>query len=273
MKTPGLHRSAHGCSRSTACGTLQTSLCVGFRRASCCGDRVRRCPVASPTVAAFASLRLPCAARLEGAPHNSLRSLRSLRSDRMRQVSPRSSLRSPPSRLRCSAPHTAPPPGTACRSGTGVAFGGTPPLLPAKGRSGGARRAWEAPRSAGLLAARTQCAHRQLTRGRLFERSERSERSEFDRGPEARAPQGRWRYAPPAEVAPSPQGPHAFAAPLTAKTNGRGSTLSAPAARTPRRSGCRGRRPAALLPGARSRGAAAGRAAAGRPSPPATRRW
>ena len=211
---------------STAFGTLRTSLCVGFRRASCCGDRGRRCPVASPTVAVGAARRLPCAARLEGVPHNSLRSLRSLRSDRMRQVSPRSSLRSPPSRLAlqaapgqearpfarhkrstgpfvsvltCSTPHTAPPPGTACRSGTRVAFEGAPPPLPAKGCPGGARRACEAPRSAGFMA-RERSEPRGLTWRILSERSERSERSELCAGPGTRAPQGSLSAAKAASV-------------------------------------------------------------------------
>jgi hypothetical protein len=112
---------------ASAVGPLRTFAAVCFLRATICADRVRRCPAVVLDGAVSAALRLPCAARLEGVPHNSLRSLRSLRSNRMRQVSSRSSLRSPPSRLRCSAPHTARPPGTACRSGTWVACEGPPP--------------------------------------------------------------------------------------------------------------------------------------------------
>ena len=184
---------------AAAVGTLRTFASGCLRRSTACGDRVRRCPVASPTVAVGAARRLPCAARLEGVPHNSLRSLRSLRSDTMRQVSPRSSLRSPPSRLRCSAPHTAPPPGTACRSGTKVAFEGAPPPVPAKGCPGGARRACEAPRSAGFMA-RERSEPRELTWRILSERSERSERSELCAGPWTRAPQGSLSAAKAASV-------------------------------------------------------------------------
>ncbi len=183
-----------------ACGPLGTLVAVRFPRSATRAGRVRRCPAASPTVAAFASLRLPCAARLEGVPHNSLRSLRSLRSDRMRQVSSRSALRAPPSRLRCSAPHTATPPGTACRSSHGGGARRVPALVPAKGCPGGARRACEALRSAGFMA-RARSAPRGHFWRILSERSERSERSELCAGPWTRAPQGSRRAAPTASVA------------------------------------------------------------------------
>ncbi len=205
----------------TAYGPERTLLCVCFRRARGCGGRGRRCPAAPPTVAAFASLRLPCAARLEGVPHNSLRSLRSLRSDRMRQVSSRSALRAPPSRLRCSAPHTATPPGTACRSSTSVALVGMPLRVPAKGCPGGARRACEAPRSAGFMA-RERSEPRELTWRILFERSERSERSELCAGPWTRAPQGSRRAAPTASVARRAPPGQPFAATVSCmRTNAR----------------------------------------------------
>ena len=48
-------------------------------------DRGRRHPLAAPTSAVLASLRLPCGARTLGPRHNSLRSLRSLRSDKCRE--------------------------------------------------------------------------------------------------------------------------------------------------------------------------------------------
>ena len=151
--------------------------------------RGRRCPAWALDGAACAALRLPCAARLEGVPHNSLRSLRSLRSNRMRQVRLRSSLRSPPSRLRCSAPHAAPPPGTACREFTRCALSNKPPTLKAKGCPGGARRAYEAPRSAGAMARERSEPRKHFWRI-LSERSERSERSELCAGPGPRAPEG-----------------------------------------------------------------------------------
>ena len=144
--------------------------------------RARRCPAVALDGAACAALRLPCAARLEGVPHNSLRSLRSLRSNRMRQVRLRSSLRSPPSRLCCSAPHTAPPPGTACREFPRCALSHKPPTPEAKGCPGGAGRAYEAPRSAGAMAREHSEPRKHFWRI-LFERSERSERSELCAGP------------------------------------------------------------------------------------------
>ena len=136
--------------------------------------RGRRCPSVALDGAACAALRLPCAARLEGVPHNSLRSLRSLRSDRMRQVSLRSSLRSPPSRLRCSAPQTAPPPATASREFQRCALSNMTPTLQAKGCPGGAGRAYEAPRSAGAMARERSEPRKHFWRI-LTERSERSE--------------------------------------------------------------------------------------------------
>ncbi len=186
--------------RTSSLGPLRVLVAVRFPRSKTRAGRVRRCPAASPTVAVGAAHLLPCAARLEGVPHNSLRSLRSLRSDRMRQVSSRSALRAPPSRLRCSAPHTATPPGTACRSSTEGGARRVPALVPAKGCPGRARSACEALRSAGFMA-RARSAPRGHFWRILFERSERSERSELCAGPWTRAPQGSRRAAPTASVA------------------------------------------------------------------------
>jgi len=160
----------------------------------------RRCPAGAPAVAVGAAHRLPCAARLKGVPHNSLRSLRSLRSDRMRQVRSRSALRAPPFNLRCSAPQTARPPDTACRS-SGCSGACAPSEPPGReGCPGQARRACEAPRSAGFMA-RARSALRHHFWRILSERSERSERSELCAGPWTRAPQGSRRAAPTASVA------------------------------------------------------------------------
>jgi hypothetical protein len=81
-----------------------------------CERRGGRCPVAAPTVAVCPAGRLRCAARSEGAPGNSLHSLRSLRSTNPGESDERSALRAPPSALRCSPPHKSPPPGTAHRA-------------------------------------------------------------------------------------------------------------------------------------------------------------
>ena len=95
----------------------------------------------------------------------------------------------PPSRLRCSAPHTAPPPGTVCRSTHRGGARREPSMPAAKGCPGAVRRASEAPRSAGFMA-RERSEPRQHFWRILFERSERSERSESCAGPWTRAPQG-----------------------------------------------------------------------------------
>jgi len=88
----------------------------------------------------------------------------------------------------------------AALAALGVAFEGTPPLLPAKGCPVSARHAWEAPRSAGFLA-RERSEPREHFWRILFERSERSERSELCAGPGTRAPQGSLSAAKAASVA------------------------------------------------------------------------
>jgi len=78
-----------------------------------------RYPAGAHDGAVCASLRLRCAARSEGAPRNSLRSLRSLRSNSLGESDERSArVRVPPSALRCSPPHKSPPPGAARRAAT-----------------------------------------------------------------------------------------------------------------------------------------------------------
>jgi hypothetical protein len=82
----------------------------------------------------------------------------------------------------------------------------------AKACPGRLRSACEAPSSAGLVA-RARSAPRQLTCRRLFERSERSERSELGDGPRDRAAQGSRSEAKTAEPKRSSLPGHAFAAP------------------------------------------------------------
>ena len=159
-----------------------------------CPVRARRggrCPVWAPTVAVGPAGRLRCAARSEGAPRNSLRSLRSLRSNSRGESDERSALRAPPSALRCSPPHKSPPPGTAHRAATLVVFDDA--CRGGAGKAGG-----------GCATAATLCgAEERRARGRaraarasssdssrLFERSDRRERSEFRDGPRDRVPQG-----------------------------------------------------------------------------------
>ena len=94
----------------------------------------------------FASLRVPCDARVPGLWPNSLRSLRSLRSNRRPQVRARSALRARPGTLRFSAapirPAQAPP---AALQATGAAVDASHTTTgPATGHPGRARRACEA---------------------------------------------------------------------------------------------------------------------------------
>jgi hypothetical protein len=159
--------------------------------------------------AVVAARRLHCGARPGVVSPNSLRSLRSLRSDRRRQVRLRSALRAPTPVLRSSSPHKSPPANTACREIHGYALSRNATTVVAKPRAGRCGRACEAPRSAGLVAARAS-ALRCLTSPRLFERSERSERSEFAAGhetehrravgPQGRPPKWRARTGPPAAL-------------------------------------------------------------------------
>jgi hypothetical protein len=134
------------------------------RPRSCSARRGVRYPAAAHAVAVSASLRLHCAARAGVAPQNSLRSLRSLRSNSCGESDHEARWRVPTPALRCSSPQKSPPPGTARREaplvvfddkdlgGAGKAVGGCVPAA-----------TYAAPRSAGLVAARVS-AHRLLTR-------------------------------------------------------------------------------------------------------------
>ena len=97
----------------------------------------------------------------------------------------------PSAPLRCSPPHKSPPPGIAHRAATLVVF--VEEYLDASAKPWvGVRRQRHcaALRSAGLVAARAMRALRSSDSPRLFESSERSERSEFLGGPRVRAPEG-----------------------------------------------------------------------------------
>jgi hypothetical protein len=122
-------------------------------------------PVVAHAVAVCAALRLRCDARSEVAPHNSLRSLRSLRSDKCGEsVYEARAARAPTSALGFSPPQKSPPPGTTHRAETmAVRFD---EHLGASGKAVGgyaSAATYAAPRSAGLMAARAS-AHRVLTR-------------------------------------------------------------------------------------------------------------
>jgi len=209
----------------SAVGPLQT-FASGRLRASC-AHRGRRCPPGAHTVAVGAAHRLHCAARSGVAPQNSLRSLRSLRSNSRGESDHEArAARAPtpalacagragpkarplarqkqstglfPSGLACSSPPKSPPPGSTCREVHGC-------CCSLKTRHGGCKGApGQAAQRLGGAEHRRACgrarsAHPQLTCRRLFERSERSERSEFGDRPRDREAQGSRRAAATAEV-------------------------------------------------------------------------
>ena len=139
--------------------------------------------------------RLRCASRSALARRNSLHSLRSLRSDNRRESDVKRALRA--RRARCcdarrptSRPHRAPPTALRrswcstsmprwCRQSRGRVCAGSD-ICGAEER-----------RARGRARQRASCSDS----SRLFERSERSERSEFRDGPRDRAPQGTLRAA------------------------------------------------------------------------------
>jgi hypothetical protein len=123
-----------------------------------------RHPAGAHGVAVGAGRRLHCDARPGVARHNSLRSLRELRSNKCREsVYEARCARRPracASRRPTNRPRRAPP---AARASVCLLDATTSTAVSAKGCAGGSRRACEAPRSAGLVAAR-ECAPRNLTR-------------------------------------------------------------------------------------------------------------
>ena len=152
--------------------------------------RGKGCPPGAHSVAVGAAHRLHCAARSGVAPPNSLRSLRSLRSNnRGESVDEARAAHAPTPALRCSSPPKSRPAGSPCREVHG-GWCSLPVLQPwlrrrvRAGRGAPLRR-----RGAQGLWPRAQRAST-ADSSRLFERRERSERSELSDGPRDRAPQG-----------------------------------------------------------------------------------
>jgi len=206
----------------SACGTLRTFVCMRETVAA----KGRPGGARRATEAAFAALRLPCGARVPGPAHNSLRSLRSLRSDRMRQKCLRGSLRSRamnPALLGASHARRAPPERPFAGSSGGVPPNATPvperQAVPGGGAVCGAeqvstdtngpvdrlclangRASWPGAACKASLEGGERSELRELTCRILSERSERSERSELCGTPSRRAAQGSRRAAPTATV-------------------------------------------------------------------------
>ena len=162
---------------------------VGDRSGLASARRGKGCPPGAHAVAVGAAHRLHCAARSGVAPLNSLRSLRSLRSNRRGESVVDARWRAPTPALRCSSPPKSRPAGSPCREvhGGRCSFQ-TPPR-------GLQRRVWAgccAPvRRRGAQGSWPRAQRASTTdSSRLFERRERSERSELSDGPRDRAPQG-----------------------------------------------------------------------------------
>ena len=144
--------------------------------------RGRRYPARVHTVAVAAARRLHCAARSGVASPNSLRSLRSLRSDSGAESDMEArAAHAPTPALRCSSPQKSPAPGTACREAhRHLPVLGTPPRwLQRRERPGrrGHQEASAEQRSAagsGRLRPKSACL-RSRTRGRVCRLALRSE--------------------------------------------------------------------------------------------------
>ena len=161
-------------------------------------------PVRAHAVAVYASLRLRCAARSEGAPRNSLHSLRSLRSDSLGESDERSALRAPPSALRCSLPQKSPAPGAAHRAATPRCSSMDATVVPAKPWSGVRRRRHDAAlRNAELMAARAQRALQHLTRRDCSSVANAVSAASFSAGHRDRVPEGSRPAGPTASPTPA----------------------------------------------------------------------
>jgi len=148
-------------------------------------------PVWAPTVAVGAARRLRCDARITRAAAVPLAA--ALNAPLLHGSSPVRPCGAglPLALLRFSPRHKSPTPGAAHRAAPLVVFDDACHGGAAKPWSGVRRqRHCAAPRNAGLVAARAQRALCSSDSARLFERSERSERSEFRDGPRDRVPQG-----------------------------------------------------------------------------------
>ena len=129
------------------------------------GEGARGLADSAPTAAVGPAGRLPCGARSQGLRHNSLRSLRSLRSDRCRKSEVEARCARWPRALCSSAPQSR------CAGQPARAFAATLVVSSSKGANMCSRQAvpgggeFAATRSAGLRSARAQRAHPHLTCG------------------------------------------------------------------------------------------------------------
>jgi hypothetical protein len=186
---------------------------VGFDagRSSSRARRARGHPPGAHAGSVGAARRLRCAARPGRARHNSLRALRALRSNRCREsVVEARTVCAPRPGLRCSPTQKSPLPGAPCRDDhrRWCAPVGRPLSVPQRPVrvAGSAHRRRRAPQGSWPRAQRastTDLPH-------VFERSERSSRSELCGRPRDRGAQGsrcRRRRPPRLSAAGHPHGP------------------------------------------------------------------
>jgi hypothetical protein len=183
------------CTSSSVCGP-ELSFLLGARASARARQRAG-CPRGSDGLP-FASLRVPSGARVLAVRHNSLRSLRSLRSNKVPQVRGRSArVRAPAKTLRSSAapirPEGTPP---AALRAMVVVFEATNTHIAARKSPGAALTGrFRRRREAQGLGPRAYSRASSADSLQVSERSERSERSEFCSGPQDRASQGTPRAA------------------------------------------------------------------------------
>jgi hypothetical protein len=146
-----------------------------------------------------AARRLRCDARSGVAPHNSLRSLRSLRSNRFGESVYVARWRAPTPDLRFSPPLYSPRPGTACRAATGLGLRAEHHERCRQGCVRAGRSAHGRRRASQGSWPRAYPRASSTDSSRLCERRERSDRSELRDGPRDREAQGSRRVAQTAE--------------------------------------------------------------------------
>ena len=134
----------------------------------CTARRGRRCPLEAHAGAVGLGGRLHCDARARVVPQNSLRSLRSLRSDIRGKSVHEARCRAPTPALRFSSPQKSPPAGCACRDDHPWFSKGVPEQEEVRLRGAEKHRSRGRAQRASLPDS-----------SRLSERRERSERSEF----------------------------------------------------------------------------------------------
>jgi hypothetical protein len=220
---------------ATPIGRERTLAHVGSAPHACEGRarRGRRYPPGAHAGAVGPAGRLPCDARAGVASRNSLRSLRSLRSDSRDESDHEARWRAPTPALRFSALQKSPPTGTACREAPSAACRPSHAERVPQGRGRGCvRGASEAPRSAGLVAARVSALRHRTRRDCLSAESEANEAS-FATGHETEHRRGVRPQGGPPKLSPGRTPARGLAATTVADVQTRHEPRSAPCRKRP----------------------------------------